>query len=206
MREKVSLPVHLEPVKTTARRALEPVVPATKTTKADKEFLFDAKRTNAGSDLPPYYLVYFLLVDLLDFKNLGQSEKISWSVPIDFNGRAFLVEHRKFGVGVFAHDPASEESAAREIVSRIQKAVKIARPFFEWLADRAVEGSALNVTNNSDELFHRFSYFREAYRKKPPRQIPEKTKSLSRKASLLTVQSGPLMSVRLGPYEPSRNG
>lgn len=166
MRAKQPLPPKLESVRQAAKRALGPVLPANNQTVADKEFLFDAKRTDAGRDLPPYYLVYFLLVDLLGFKNLGQFEKVSWSVPIDFNGRAFLIEHRKFGVGVFAHDPDTEESTAREIVTHIKKAVKAAGPFFDWLAEQAVADSALNVTNNSEDLYARFTYFRDAYRKK----------------------------------------
>jgi hypothetical protein len=95
MPAKKPLPPKLELVRQTARRALGPVVPATDQTVADKEFLFKAKRTNAGRALPPYYLFYFLLIDLLGFKNLGKFEKVSWSVPIDFKGRAFLIEHRK---------------------------------------------------------------------------------------------------------------
>jgi hypothetical protein len=166
MRKKNFLPANLEPVRDAARRALGPVIPATSKTRADKNLLFVAKRTDAGRELPPYYLVYFLLVELLGFRNLGQFEKISWSVPIDFNGRAFLIEHRKFGVGVFAHDPDTEEDAAREIVIRIKKAVEIASPFFDWLAEQAVAGSALNVVNNSGVLYERFAYFRDAYRKK----------------------------------------
>ena len=109
--------------------------------------------------MPPYYLVYFLLVDLLGFKNLGQFEKISWSVPIDYQGKAFLIEHRKFGVGVFVHDLDKDEGAALDIVTHIKKATKAAEPFFDWLADKAVEASSVNVTNNSDTLFARFTYF-----------------------------------------------
>lgn len=166
MGSKAPLPPELEPVRDAARRALEPITPATKQTRADKNFLFDAKRTEAGRNLPPYYLVYFLLVELLGFKNIGQFEKVAWSVPIEFNGQAYLIEHRKFGLGVFAHDPDKEEDAAREIVTRIKRAVKVAEPFFDWLAAQAVASSALNVTNNSQSLFERFSYFREAYLKK----------------------------------------
>lgn len=166
MIEVKPLPLHLHSVREVARRALGPVVPATSRTLAEKEFLFNAKRTSAGRGLPPYYLVYFLLVDLLGFRNLGQFEKVSWSIPIDFNGRAFLVEHRKFGVGVFAHDPDNEEDAAHQIVVRIQKAVKAAQPFFNWIADQAVETSSLNVMNNSESLYARFTFLRNAYREK----------------------------------------
>src|SRR5690242_2481910 len=131
MSKQNSLPPNLESVRDAARRALGPVIPATSTTRAGNNLLITAKRTNAGRELPPYYLVYFLLVELLGFENLGRFEKVAWSVPVDFNGRAFLIEHRKFGVGVFVDNPDAEEDAAREIVIRIKKAVELAGPFFE---------------------------------------------------------------------------
>ena len=99
------LPEELERVREAARRALGPVLPVSKSTSADQNLLFDAQRSEASRDLPPYYLIYFVLVDLLGFKNLGQFEKLSWSVPVDYHGRAFLIEHRKFGVGVFVRNP-----------------------------------------------------------------------------------------------------
>jgi len=160
------LPVELERVRDAARRALGPVIPVTKSTTADKNFLFDAKRSEAGRDLPPYYLIFFVMVDLLGFKNLGQFEKISWSIPVDYLGRAFLIEHRKFGVGVFVKNPETDESDAKEIVTYIKKAIKAAEPYFDWLADEALQNSGLNVVNNSASLFHRFTFFQNEYRKK----------------------------------------
>lgn len=142
-------------------RAISPIKPA-----PSQDFLFIAKRTKAGRQLPPYYLVYFLLVDLLGFKNLGQFEKVSWSVPIDFEGEAFVIEHRKMGVGVFVQDPEPKEEAAREIALRIHKGVRAAQPFFDWLADRAVDRSAVNVVNNSLELYERYTFLLDAYRTK----------------------------------------
>lgn len=158
-----TIPPELDVVKTAAMRALGPVKPTGPDTLADGNFIFGAERTNAGHSLPPYYLVYFLLVDLLGFKDLGQYEKVSWSVPIDYLGVAFLIEHRKFGIGVFAQG-LEQEDAVRQIVIRIQKAVKAARPYFDWLAARAVQNSKINVINNSSALFDRFKYFLDAYR------------------------------------------
>ena len=134
-------------------------------TKADKNLLFTAKRTDAGRSLPPYYLVFFLLHDLLGFKNLGMFEKVSWSLPIDFRGKAFLIEHRKFGVGVFADNLETDEREAQEIVENIHKAVKVAKPYFEWVASQAVKGSQLNVKNNSSNLFERYQYLVDLYKK-----------------------------------------
>lgn len=157
------LPEEREAIRRAALRAIAPIRAADESTKADQRFLFTAKRTKAGYDLPPYYLVYFLLVDLLGFRNLGQFEKIAWSVPIDFEGRSFLIEYRKLGLGVFVDDPDREEASAQRIVSLIRKGVKVAEPYFELIADRAAQDSKLNVVNRSEELFERFQYFLEAY-------------------------------------------
>jgi hypothetical protein len=63
---------------------------------------------------------------------------VAWSIPVDFTGQGFLIEHRKLGVGVFAHDAVAENNQAAEIVALLRKGVRVAEPFFEWLADCAV--------------------------------------------------------------------
>src|SRR5512138_2382941 len=126
----IALPPELESTRAAALKAIGLLRPADDSTKADEKFLFNAQGTEAGRDLPPYYLVYFLLVDLLGFRDLGKFEKVAWSIPVDFQGQAFLIEHRKFGVGVFTHDAVAENDRAREIVTLIHKGVKAAKPFF----------------------------------------------------------------------------
>jgi hypothetical protein len=130
----------------------------------DERFIWYGDRTDAGRRLPPYYLVYFLLVDLLGFIDLGREEKVAWSVPVDFEGEIYSIEHRKFGVGVFVPNPKEHEERAQQIVSLIRKGVKAAEPYFEWLAERAIQTSALNVTNNSAWLYDRYAYLRDAFR------------------------------------------
>lgn len=164
MAKKYKLPEEMELLKEEIQSILHPIIPAHSGTPAEKNFLFTVKRTNAGRQLPPYYLCYFLLVDLLGFKNLGQFEKVSWSVPIDFNGTAYLIEHRKLGLGVFAQDPETQEDDAIEIVKRIKKAINVAKPFFEWKASEAAKQSHLNVVNHSNRLYDRYYYFAEQYR------------------------------------------
>jgi hypothetical protein len=171
---KFILPRELEVVRRAALRAVGEVRPSGPATLADPKFLFTAQRTKASSELPAYYLVYFLLVDLLGFRNLGQFEKISWSVPIDFKGKAFLIEHRKMGLGVFAHDATAEEGAASQIVMGIRKGVKVAQPFFDWFAGQAALNSAVNVLNKSEPLFSRFIYFLNAYRAEADEPIERK--------------------------------
>jgi len=158
--------IDIDIIRARALKAVEPVKPADDTTNAEKNLLLSAKRTNAGRQLPEHYLVYFLLVDLLGFKNLGRWEKLAWSVPIDFKGRAYLIEHRKFGVGVFAGDGTDTEAEAAEIVEAIKRGVKAAKPYFEWIAEQAVANSHLNVENRSRELLDRYHHFFELYQLK----------------------------------------
>jgi hypothetical protein len=160
----MALPPELEPVRAAARKAISPIKPADSNTKADPQFLFSAVRTNAGRKLPPYYLVYFLFVDLLGFQNLGRFEKLAWSVPIDFEGVAYLIEHRKFGVGIFAHNGNEWEEPAKQIVGLIRRSVTTAKPFFRWLADNAVRASKFNVRNVGIKLLRRYTFFRDEFR------------------------------------------
>ena len=111
--------IEIEKYKDIALKRLYPIKPADDKTEAKKGFLFSAVRSDAGRSLPDYYLIYFLFSDLLGFKNLGQFEKIAWSFPIDYNGKAFLIEHRKFGVGVFVQDKEKDEKLAEEITKKI---------------------------------------------------------------------------------------
>jgi hypothetical protein len=163
IRSQRQIPEQFDEIRERARHAISPLKPADDQTKADDKFLFTAERTEAGRRLPPYYLVYFLLVDLLGYRNLGRFEKVAWSVPVDLDGTAFLIEHRKFGLGVFAHNPDVQEQEARRIVQLIQKGVKVAKPYFRWVADEAVHASQLNVVNNSRSLFERYVYFRDSF-------------------------------------------
>lgn len=158
------MPPELQKLREEVLKLIEPIGPTQDNTDASPQFLFSAQRTNAGRDLPPYYLIYFLLVDLLGFRNLGQFEKVAWSVPIDFEGRAFLIEHRKMGVGVFAADAVKDEPQARRIVTLIQRAVDRAEPFFRWLASEAVRASKFNVVNRSAGLFGRYEFLRDQFR------------------------------------------
>lgn len=91
-------PENIEVIRLSAQRALGVVKAADGNTRADKHFLFNRKQVITKRKLPSYYLVYFLLIDLLGFKNLGRFEKIAWSIPIDYHGKAFLLEHGKFGL------------------------------------------------------------------------------------------------------------
>jgi len=163
----MKLPDEIEKLKEKVEAILDPISSAIdKGTKADKNFLFSAVRTDAGRSLPPYYLVYFLFVDFLGYKNLGQFEKVSWSVPIDYNGTAYLLEHRKLGMGLFAGDKQSRESECQEIVKKISKAVKVAQPYFEWIANEAAKHADLNVLNHSLRLHERYLFLTNKYQEK----------------------------------------
>lgn len=194
-----ALPPNLELVRNAALAALGDIKRAGPPQGDDESHaLMMASRTNRGRDLPPYYLVYFLLVDLLGFANLGQWEKVAWIVPIRYLGRLYSIEHRKMGLGIFAPTykkdlrkigqaiasgtPSDEaERHAAEICELIKKAVAKAEPYFEWRAAQAAGGSKLSVTNNSNWLFERYEYLRDEYkrlddefeRKKDERNITE---------------------------------
>lgn len=164
-------------------------------------------RTEAGRSLPPYYLVYFLLVDLLKFPSLGQWEKTAWTVPVRFRGRLYGIEHRKMGFGVFEPnlDPNSRmsgrpsqqgEKDATAIVEAIKKAVSVAAPYFQWRAQQAITTSDLNVVNKNSDLFERYEYFRDQFNA----QVVESKELESKTKDRGSESSGTFKSELISPW------
>lgn len=152
----------MEQIRAQAARAIAPLKPPEKGCK----YKWGGARTDAGRELPPYYLVYFLLVDLLNFRRSGVDEKVAWSIPVDFNGCAATIEHRKLGLGVFSSKSPEDEAIAKEIVVAVQRGIGAGRRYFDHLAAKAVTGSQLNVSNNSPWLFGRYTYLRDLFKEK----------------------------------------
>jgi hypothetical protein len=195
---KFNFPDDLGSLKLRIWKAIDPISPINEKTVAEGKFLLNAQRTNAGRSLPEYYLCYFLLVDLLGFKDLGQFEKISWSVPIDYKGVAYLIEHRKMGLGVFAQNAEAQEEDVKDIVKKITKAVRLARPFFEWKAQEAAKQSSLNVKNYNRRLFEKFKYFLAKYKE----TIDE---AEQRSEERIVTKHGSGTSISFPSYELKRN-
>lgn len=151
----------IQQIRERALKAVAPLKPADESAR-----IGFGKPTKAGKQLPPYYLVYFLLVDLLNFRHAGRWEKVAWTIPVDYEGKLALVAHRKFGLGVFSAAAPDDELAAEGIVRAVERGVKAATPFFDHLAAKAIEGSRLNVNNNSAWLFCRYEYLRDQFREK----------------------------------------
>jgi hypothetical protein len=152
-------PEEVQEIRDRTLRAIAPLKPAEKSQK----YAVGDKRTKAGQELPQYYLVYFLLVDLLGFPHGGQWEKVAWTIAVDLDGHLALIEHRKMGLGIFSPATTEDEEIARRIVVLIKKGIKEAAPFFDDLAARAVQSSKLNVKNISSWLFQRYEYFRDQF-------------------------------------------
>lgn len=179
---KTPVPSKFLALKADIQEAFDPISQAGPETKAPENFLFTAKRAKLKVQLPHPDLTYLLLVELLGYKNLGHFEKVSWSVPLDVDGRAFLVEHRKFGLGVFVQDESADVEIADQIAKKINRACRKATPFFEWHAQQHIKGSRINVHNKTKNLFDRYEFFLDLYRKtlkKSPRP-PQISHSLTK--------------------------
>jgi hypothetical protein len=152
----------VEQIRAQAARAIAPLKSPERGIKYD----WGGVRTDAGRELPPYYLVYFLLADLLNFPRGGKEEKVAWAIPVEFNGSVATIEHRKMGLGVFSSKLPEDEAVAREIVAAAKRGIGAARRYFDHLAAKAVTGKQLNVNNNCSWLFGRYTYLRDLFKEK----------------------------------------
>ena len=154
--------MNIEEIKANSLQAVWPL-------RSVESIFYGSHRTAAGRGLPEPYLVYFLLVDLLGFENLGRHEKVAWSIPVELEGQLLFIEHRKLGLGVFTPggiDAKKAEPTAREIVRLVNKGIRVARPYFDWRAKQAVNNSRVNVRNKCDDLYQRFEFLLGLYKSK----------------------------------------
>lgn len=140
------------------QKAIAPLKQAELSAEDYQKLFMSAKRTDAGRKLPAYYLIYFLLVDLLGFRLNGRSEKTAWSVTVEFEGTPFLIDHRKFGLGIFGMDGPGTEATAERVAACLHRAVKEAQPYFDWRAEIAAGQSHLNVVNRSRDLLEHVDF------------------------------------------------
>ncbi|EOW0918484.1 hypothetical protein ACRZDK_005249 [Klebsiella pneumoniae] len=148
--------IDLKTIKKRIEHAIKPME------KAGVDEYFWGIRSEAGDFLPPYYLVYFLLVDLLEFNFNGPEEKVAFSIPVKIENTTLIVEYRKMGLGIFIKNK-NDEDKAKAILKCIQSGVKAGTEYFNYIADEAAKTSNLNVNNNSNELYDRFCHFFNCY-------------------------------------------
>nr|WP_156516777.1 hypothetical protein [Paraburkholderia caribensis] len=166
----------IDVIRLRARKAIGELSPAgSPRSQAELNGALLSSRTAASRSLPPYYLVYFLLVDLLGFYHMGEWEKVAWSVPVRLGEKLYLIEHRKFGLGIFAPNleagatqsgfpSADAEADAVQIARLIRSGVSAAEPYFESRARSAVATENINVVNKNQALFERYVYFNDRAR------------------------------------------
>ena len=154
--------MNTEAIKAKALQAIWPL-------KSVDSIFYGSQRTAAGRGLPEHYLVYFLLVDLLGFENLGRHEKLVWSIPVELEGQVLFIEHRKLGLGVFTSGgigAGEAEPTAKEIVRLVNRGIRAALPYFDWRAKQAVNNSEINVRNKCGDLYQRFEFLLGLYNAK----------------------------------------
>lgn len=86
-----------------------------------------------------------------------------------------------------------------EITKAIQKAVKVAESYYEWVATEAVSKSHLNVSNNCTELFGRYEYLLNLYKKEPQEAI-ERKEEVHTKTTKTTKTEHGTFSTHERPY------
>jgi hypothetical protein len=157
-------PNWLPAVKDAALRAVSPLRPGTDGEVAAHPSILWARRVETATELPPHYIVYFLLVELLNFPHRGIDEKVAWTIPVVLDDNLFAIQHRKLGLGVFALSFDGAAEGAEQIARLIRRSANAGKKYFDWKAEAAVKTSRLNVVNRSSDLYERFRYFRDKYR------------------------------------------
>ncbi len=155
--------------KVAEERALSAIRPIKRVELSQQEWAHASARstrTEAGNQLPDYYLVYFLLIELLSFETFRSGEKLAWSILVDLEDQIYLIEYRKLGLGIFAPNSPDAERQATRIVRLIKKGIRRSQSYFRLRARQAVARSSVAVINHSNRLYDRYHFFQDQHRSK----------------------------------------
>ncbi|AEO47346.1 hypothetical protein F11_04380 [Rhodospirillum rubrum F11] len=104
-----------------------------------------------------YYLIFLLLVDLLDFKYWGPGEKVAYIIPVGFEGFRYSIVYAKFGMKI----EYSEGGNAAEVYAAIKRGIKAAKPYYLWRAETASCSSDLNLISKCPQLWDKYIFLKE---------------------------------------------
>jgi len=103
-----------------------------------------------------YYLIFLLLVDLLDFKYMGPVEKVAYIIPVEFEGRRYSIVYAKFGMKI----EYPEGGNAEAVYAALKKGMKAARPYYLWRAEAASTSSDLNLISKCPQLWDKYIFLK----------------------------------------------
>lgn len=138
----------------------------TRHTKVEDGFWRILEHKSLDKRFPIVVPVYFLLVYLLGYEDLGPSEKTVWTIPIEYDKIVFLLELKKSGFYISSPNLKQKQPQLNYVIKQLAKASKAVLPFCDYIAENAIENSQLSIINNSRQLFERFDSFLQMYNEK----------------------------------------
>ncbi len=114
---------------------------------------------------PVPMLVRYLLVNILNFIDLGRQEKTMWIVPFYYEKLPFMISFEKFGLRFYYAlyaKPEEVREAKKRIISEIDMAIKILeKELLMPFGKRQIEKGNVTLENNYHRLRNMYEFFRE---------------------------------------------
>ncbi len=104
-----------------------------------------------------YYLIYFMMVDLLEFDHMGPGEKVAYIIPVEHEGIRYCIVYAKFGMKIEYPKGGDPEKVFR----CLEKGIRAAKPYYKWRAEQAANSVNLNLISRTRELWDKYQYLRK---------------------------------------------
>ncbi|MGO9738796.1 MAG: hypothetical protein ACLPVO_15385, partial [Desulfomonilaceae bacterium] len=146
---------------------------------------------SAGNDDPPAYVVAFLFLNVLKFKNYGPwREKTWWHTYLLFKGTPYILRDFKFGTWTLGAPKTADvdKNVVQELVHRIRSAGRQADKLLKEELLAKVDKGECWINNFYGTLRGAFNYYQEDVRaaltavEEPDRTLPERMQDRFRAA------------------------
>jgi len=119
---------------------------------------FSGKKLGAFKCIPhhEYYLIFLMLVDLLDFHYWGPGEKVAYIIPVEYDGKPHSIVYGKFGMSI----EFGEGGDGAAVYKALRKGMRATKPYYLWRAEQASNTSNLNLLSKCPKLWEKYEYLK----------------------------------------------
>lgn len=121
---------------------------------------------STGNSDPPAYLVAFLFLHVMGFKNYGRMEKVWWHTYFEFKGTPYLIRDYKFGTWSLEapKDEAPDKKVVASLLRRISSAARQADKLLAEALGKQIQKGEYWINNGYRTLREAYEFYKDEIR------------------------------------------
>jgi hypothetical protein len=126
-----------------------------------QEHLYAFENVSVRNSDPPAYIVAFMFLNVLGYRNFGRAEKVWWHTFFKYRSHVFLVRDYKFGTWPLETKKGSNPPAeiVQQVLAKIQSAARQSDELLEIELKKKIQSEQFWLHNRYSALRSTFDFY-----------------------------------------------